>query len=167
MQALNIKRRLGAFLLPPSDGVRGRQFGFTLVELMIVVAIIGILAAIAYPSYTQYVQRANRAEARSVLLEASQFLERNYTLANRYDQDSAGNALNLPASLSQSPKQGTAKYNIAVAPGADATQTFTLSAAPTGSMASDACGTITLTSAGQKGAAGVTTDAIVAECWGR
>ncbi|MDZ7585439.1 MAG: type IV pilin protein [Thiobacillus sp.] len=134
--------------------------GFTLIELMITVAIIGILAAIAYPSYTQYVQRANRAEARSILLEAAQFMERNYTMANRYDQDSAGNALNLPADLSQSPKQGTAKYNIGFA--AQAAQTYTLRAVPTGTMTGDACGTYTLTNAGVQGSGGTQ-----AECWGK
>lgn len=141
-----------------------RLMGFTLIELMITVAIIGILAAIAYPSYTQYVQRANRAEARSILLENAQILERNYTTANRYDLDSAGV---VPVILATSPKSGTKKYDIAPAYGAAPAQTFTLSATPTGSMAGDACGVITLTSTGLKGAAGVTTDAIVAECWGR
>jgi len=147
-----------------------RQSGMTLIELMIVVLIIGILAAVGYPNYTQYVQRGNRAEARSVLLEASQFLERNYTLANRYDQDSAGNALNLPASLSQSPKQGTAKYNIAVntatriAGACAAGQCFTLTATPAGVMAGDACGNLRLDDAGARNATGgLGTDA----CWGR
>lgn len=141
------------------------QAGMTLIELMIVVVVIGILAAIAYPNYTQYVQRGNRAEARSILLETAQFLERNYTLANRFDQDSAGNAVALP--FATSPKTGTAKYNITAAYGAAPAQTFTLSATPTGVMTGDACGTITLTNAGVKGAAGVTTAAIVDQCWGR
>lgn len=137
------------------------QKGMSLIELMIVVSIIGILSAIAYPSYTQYVQRGNRAEARSILLETTQFLERNYTLANRYDQTSAGVAITsstLP--FQQSPKSGTAKYNVTV--NFPDTETFTLSAAPTGVMAGDACGTLTLTNTGTQGAGGS-----VAECWGR
>lgn len=144
------------------------QRGFTLIELMVTVAVIGILAAIAYPSYTQYVQRANRADARSLLMEDAQFLERNFTTANRYDQTSAGVAITsatLPRT--QSPVNGTVRYNITVAMGAAPAQTFTLSAAPTGTMAGDACGTYTLDNTGVQGAAGVTTGAIVAECWGR
>jgi len=137
-----------------------RQPGFTLVELMVTVAIIGILSAIAYPSYTQYVFRANRAEARAILLESVQFLERNYTTANRYDQTSAGAAFVLP--YLTSPKAGTAKYNITVAYGAAPAQTFTLSATPTGVMATDTCGIYTLDNTGIQGSGGTMT-----ECWGK
>lgn len=147
---------------------RMNQAGFTLIELMITVAIIGILAAIAYPSYTQYVQRANRAEARGLLLENAQFLERNFTTANRYDQTSAGTAINSAAlPRTQSPVSGTAKYTITVAMGTAPAQTFTLSAAPTGSMTGDSCGTLTLTNAGLQGAAGQTSGTVVANCWGK
>ena len=55
------------------------QLGFTLIELMIVVAIVGILSAVAYPSYTEYVRRGHRADARAGLLQAQQWLERAAT----------------------------------------------------------------------------------------
>lgn len=65
---------------------QAKQFGFTLIEVMITVAIIGILAAIAYPSYTEYVLRGNRSEGLALLSEAAARQERyfaqNYTYAN-------------------------------------------------------------------------------------
>lgn len=51
---------------------KSKQSGFTLIELMIVVAVIGIIAAIAYPAYTDYVRKARRAEAKAELLELAQ-----------------------------------------------------------------------------------------------
>mgnify|MGYP002335832614 CR=1 FL=1 len=154
------------------DRTKDSQAGVTLIELMIVVAIIGILAAIAYPNYTQYVQRGNRAEARSVMLEVAQILERNYTTANRYDAVNPDGTGGAPAILTQSPRTGAAIYTIVVATAAVngvAGQTFIVSATPVagGPMAGDACGVITLANTGLRGAAGATTAAVVDQCWGR
>lgn len=60
------------------------QSGFTLIELMITVAVIAILASIAYPSYTQYLARANTAEARATLMEGASAIERCYTESYSY-----------------------------------------------------------------------------------
>jgi type IV pilus assembly protein PilE len=58
--------------------------GFTLIELMIVVAVVAILAAVAFPAYTQYVEQTRRADAQSALLNAAQNLERCFTRNNSY-----------------------------------------------------------------------------------
>lgn len=60
------------------------QRGFTLTELMIVMAIIGTLAAIAYPTYTDQVRKGNRVEGKAALMRASQSMERFFTARGRY-----------------------------------------------------------------------------------
>ena len=69
--------------------VKSKHSGFTLIELMIVVAIIGILAMIAYPAYQDYVTRANRAQGQSILLDAQLKQERFRSYNNTYATTSA------------------------------------------------------------------------------
>ena len=141
--------------------------GFTLVEIMIVVAIIAILASIALPSYTSYIARAKRADARTQLLQVAQFMQRFYAANDTYLQDRATNGVfsQVPASLTQSPADGTKLYDLEI-PNANLSATaYTIKMVPdsTGVMASDPCGTFTLTSAGVRGitGTGMTRD----DCW--
>jgi len=151
-----------------------RQDGFTLIELMITVAIIGILAAIAYPSYKEYVAKGRRAEAQALLMQGAQWMERFYAENYSYSTNTAGVAVTdatmFPARYSQSPTSGTAAYTIAVVPTAT---TYTITATRTGTMAADKCGNFQITHTGVKqlatgtysSAAGSTQAAAMQSCW--
>lgn len=117
--------------------------GFTLIELMIVVAVVAILAAIAYPSYTEYVERARRNDAKSVLLEASQYMQRRYTETGSY----AG--VTLPAGLSRSPRDGELWYFIAIQSSNDTE--FVLGASPKPGWTPKKCGSLTIDHLGRRG----------------
>jgi type IV pilus assembly protein PilE len=138
--------------------------GFTLIEVMIAVAIVAILAALAYPSFIQYLIRSNRNVAKGDLMELRQWMERNYSLTNQYDKVPSGAAVALP--FTQSPKSGDARYKLAFSVAATSTG-FSLSATPvTGSVqAKDTeCATLTITSTGLRAVSGTDT---VANCWDR
>jgi len=125
----------------PHSGSRG----FTLLELMIVVAIIAILAAIAYPSYTSYITRTHRVAAEGCLSEYASYMERYYTTNLRYN-NADGSVDDLPALDCASPQQTGSHYGYALS-GVSAT-TYTLQATPTG--ADTQCGTLSLDQAGTR-----------------
>lgn len=129
--------------------------GFTLVELMIVVAIIGILAAIAYPSYVQYLQKSRRAEARAALSGAVQALERYYTERNTYATATLGTGGIFP---------NTSEHGFYTLTLVTPTSTsYRLTATPVGPQAGDACGSFQIDEQGVKSVVGGTLTA--ADCW--
>ncbi|MBB6598681.1 prepilin-type N-terminal cleavage/methylation domain-containing protein [Luteimonas sp. MC1825] len=123
--------------------------GFTLIELMVVVAVVAILVAIAVPSYSEAVRKGKRGQAKSDLVEAAQIAERYKTINSTYTGLSVGTTSADEIPFSQSPKTGTANYIIAVSGTPDAS-TFKLIATPTGGQAEDRCGVLSIDAAGIK-----------------
>lgn len=126
--------------------------GFSLIELLIVIAILGILTAIAVPMYNQYRRRANRAEGRVALVEAAQIAERSFVRNNTYMNVTIG------PDVADDIRDRSAHGLYAIAFVNRTVTTFTISATPQGGQAGDECGQLTINQAGARGAA-------QAGCW--
>lgn len=137
---------------------RAHTMGFTLVELMVVVAIIAILAALAYPSYQRQVVKTQRNAGAACLSQYAQFMERHYTTHLTYE--GADPALGCAV-------EGNMASNYTFSATDLTASTYTVLATPTAAFdARDArCGTLTLDQAGQRGAAGGHNADDVQYCW--
>lgn len=141
-----------------------RAGGFTLIELMITVAIVGILSAIAYPSYRESIAKGRRAKLTTQMLAAQQFMERWYSENYDYSKNTATTSVNdadqFPKRFAKVPPEGDQYYTLTVI---DLTATtYTLKAVPEGGMTGDKCGNFTLDQNGKKGVTGTAT---VETCW--
>src|SRR5512137_2193347 len=119
--------------------------GYSLTELLAVMAILAVLTAIAIPAYTGYIARGKRAEGRAGLMEATTWMERWRTERGRYDDPA--NANNPPPGFpwAQIPRVGVAKYTVAVVA---TPATYTITATAVGTMAGDPCTTLTIDQTG-------------------
>lgn len=141
-----------------SQSRRGK--GFTLVELLIAIAVVAILAAIAYPTYTEHTKKTRRSEIAGVLVEEAQKLERFFSRAGQYSNASG------PPVREHEVSAGNAFYAISAE---RSEQTFVLTAMPVAGtlMSGDRCGGFMLENTGRHDNVGMSGDASVQTCWGR
>ncbi len=137
---------------PMARGSLRGQIGFTLIELMVTVAIIAILATIAYASYQSFIVKSRRATAAVCLQERAQFMERYYTTALTYV--GAPNPAQCGSDLDP--------FYVIAFNGTPAAKTFAITATPTSSQNDPKCGTLSINAQGVRGKTGTGT---IGDCW--
>lgn len=125
--------------------------GFTLIELVVVMAIAGILAAIAIPNYSEYVLRSNRSSAQAFISDVATRQAQFFLDRRTYATTVA--ALNMPV-----PNDIATRYDVAIAVNAGPPLTYLVRATPMGPQLNDRCGALTIDQAGTKTAA-------TTRCW--
>lgn len=120
-----------------------RHAGFTLIEMLVTVAVISILAAIAYPSYQDQVRRSRRAEAQSLLMDIGTRQQQRLLDVRSYAASTAELNINIPSSVRP-------YYTITMVAPAATPPSFTATATPKPGQDKDKCGTMTLNNTGGK-----------------
>ena len=138
-----------------------RSPGFTLIELMITVAILAIIAAIAIPNYSKYSMRGKRAEGRAALLNEAALQERNYSNNRQYTSTVLSG--DPPTCTVAGTQSESCNYTLSVVASGTGNQDFDATATPSG-WTDDECGALGLDETGTKTESG-TSD--VAYCWGK
>ena len=152
---------------------RAPAAGFSLIELMIVVAIIAVLAALAYPAYMQYTIKTNRKAAEACLSEHSNYMERLYTTTLNYGQAPASGSTAGTVALTTVPpldcdatsQTGTNyQYTFGPNPASPSTTAYSIQATPQSTLQKKdtTCGTLSINQAGARGITGTGT---LAQCW--
>ena len=140
---------------------RDASQGFTLMELMITVAIIGILGAIAYPSFSNYTQQANRSDATVDLMDIASNLEVRFADTGTFVGATLGAGASTDVWNATTTTNGN--YNLTIAIGS--ATTYTLTATATGTQTGDTnCRRITYSSTGAKGSFDSSSTATT-DCW--
>ena len=122
-----------------NNKVKLNNHGFTLIEVMVVVAIIAILAAIAYPSYQEQVVKTRRTDAEGALMELSNAMERYYVQNNTFVGAAVGAGGIYPDESPADGGTGTKYYDLSIPAGALTTSSYTLRAVPKNAQAGDGC----------------------------